>query len=56
MNPVNLATARGTFCIAGGRSPTLKRDASFVLSDRMIDRSHRDDCQILESGQRAQAR
>ena len=56
MNPVNLATARRTFCIAGGRSPTLKRNASFVLSDRMIDRSHRDDCQILESGQRAQAR
>jgi hypothetical protein len=36
MNPVNLATARRTFCIAGGRSPTLKRNASFVLSDRMI--------------------
>jgi hypothetical protein len=29
---------------------------SFLLSDRMIDRSHRDDCQILESGQGAQAR
>jgi hypothetical protein len=36
MNPVNLATAHRTFCIAGGRSPTLKRNASFVLSDRMI--------------------
>jgi hypothetical protein len=44
MNPVNLATARRTFCIAGGRSPTLKRNEFRAV--RSHDNSHRDDCDV----------
>jgi hypothetical protein len=56
MNPVNLAAAPPNILHLRWPVADAQRNASFVLSDHMIDRSHRDDCQILESGQGAQWR
>ena len=51
MNPVNLATAPPNILHLRWPVADAQRNAGFVLSDRMIDRSPRDDYQILESGQ-----
>ena len=51
MNPVNLATAPPNILHLRWPVADAQRNAGFVLSDRMIDRSARDDYQILESGQ-----